>query len=1115
MTPPDEQDATQSAAPRAPGSPLPLPGDREAAFAPGATLAGRFRIVGFLGQGGMGEVYEAEDQDLKEQVALKTIRPEIAADERAIARFKREIHLARRVTHPNVCRIFDLFRHQPEGTARPVTFLSMELLRGQTLADRLRRGGPMSTSEAAPIVRQMAAALEAAHRVDVIHRDFKSANVMLVPGKDAGEAARVVVTDFGLARLSETGEGSTVSAASITGGMVGTPAYMAPEQVTGGAITPATDIYALGIVLYEMVTGKLPFEGDTPLATAVKRVKDPPTPPRRHVPELDPVWESAILRCLEREPAARFSSASETLQAFEPEPEPAAVSRPWQLAAASVTLLLVVGGVAGYYLQLTWKRREAAPSAKIAQPIRARRSVAVLGFKDLARRPESAWLSTALSEMLTTELAAGEKLRTISGENVARMKADLALAETDSLARDTLARVRANLGTDLVVLGSYTVLAAGGQIRLDLRLQDAVAGEIIASVAETGTEPQLFELVSRTGARLREKLGAGGLSAAQASQVRASVPANPEAARLYAEGIAKLRQFDPLGARDRLEKAARADPKNALVHFTLAGAWDSLGYDAKALQVAKRAYDLSANLSREGRLSIEGRYRETGLEWDKSIEIYRSLTNFFPDNLEYGLRLAAAQTAGGKGKDALATTEALRKLPAPASDDPRIDLAEAVAARTLADSKRAVAASARAAAKGAERGAQLLVARARFDEGSALHNLGELDKAIASLEEAKRLFAAGGDLRGLAGSINNHAVIMMNRGDLPGARKMCEQALALYRKIGNQNGVALMMGNLGNFSYMTGDLAGARRAWQQTLETYREIDDKEGMARMMNNMASALGLQGDLAGARKMFEGALGIYREIGNKSGVAVALDNIANTLRDEGRLTEAKKLYLEAQVIWREIGDKTFLGHSLHAYGELLKAQGDLAAARKALEESLAVRNEIGAKAEAAESRLGISDLLLEEGRHGESETTARELVEVFRQRKDPDSEASAHAAQSRALLAQGKTAEAQAAAARAAALSAKSQKQGLRLAVTTTVAQVRAAAGKPAEARQLLQKVIADSAKAGLIGFQFDARLALAEVEKKFGQAAAARAGLEALEKEAAAKGFGLIARKAAAK
>ena len=897
MTPPDDQDATRSATPRATGSPLPLPGDREAAFAAGTTLAGRFRIVRFLGQGGMGEVYESEDQELKEQVALKTIRPEIAADERAIARFKREIHLARRVTHPNVCRIFDLFHHQPEGAPRPVTFLSMELLRGQTLADRLRRGGPMTTSEAAPIARQMAAALEAAHGVEVIHRDFKSANVMLVPAKGPGEAARVVVTDFGLARLSESGEGSTVSAASITGGMVGTPAYMAPEQVTGGAITPATDIYAFGIVLYEMVTGKLPFEGDTPLATAVKRVKDPPTPPRSHVPELDPAWESAILRCLEREPAARFPSAAETLQALEP--APAAAGRSWQLAAAAVTLLLVLGGAAGYYLQLTGKRREAAPAAKIAQPIRARRSVAVLGFKDLARRPGSAWLSTALSEMLTTELAAGEKLRTIPGENVARMKADLALAEADSLARDTLARVRANLGTDLVVLGSYTVLGAGGQIRLDLRLQDAVAGEIIAAVAETGTEPQLFELVSRTGARLREKLGAGGLSAAQASQVRALSPANPEAARLYAEGIAKLLQFDPLRARDLLEKAARADPKNALVHFTLAGAWDSLGYDAKALQAAKRAYDLSASLSREERLSIEGRYRETGLEWDKAIEIYRSLTNFFPDNLEYGLRLAAAQTAGGKGKDALATTEVLRKLPAPASDDPRIDLAEAVAARTLADSKRAVAASERAAAKGAERGAQLLVARARFDEGSALHNLGELDKAIASLEEAKRLFAGGGDLRGLAGSINNHAVILMNRGDLPGARKMCEQALALYRKIGNQNGVALMTGNLGNFSYMTGDLAGARRMWQQTIETYREIDDKEGVARMMNNMASALGLQGDLPGARQMFEGALGIYREIGNKSGVAVALDNIANTFRDEGRLAEAKKLYLEAQVI------------------------------------------------------------------------------------------------------------------------------------------------------------------------------------------------------------------------
>lgn len=214
--------------------------------------------------------------------------------------------------------------------------------------------------------------------------------------------------------------------------------------------------------------------------------------------------------------------------------------------------------------------------------------------------------------MLTTELAAGEKLRTIPGENVARMKIELSLSEADSFAKDTLARIRGNLGAELVVLGSYLALGekAGGQIRLDLRLQDASAGETIASVAETGTEPQLFDLVTRSGARLRQRLGVAELTSTQAGELRGSLPSNPEAAKLHSEGLAKLRLFDTLAARDLLEKAVLADPKHPLAHSTLAAAWSALGYDARASQEAKKAFELSANLSREDRLLVEGRYRE-------------------------------------------------------------------------------------------------------------------------------------------------------------------------------------------------------------------------------------------------------------------------------------------------------------------------------------------------------------------------------------------------------------------------------------------------------------------------------------------------------------------------
>jgi len=1121
---------------------MPAPADRAPSLSPGAVLAGRFRIVGFLGQGGMGEVYEAEDQELKEQVALKTIRPEIAGDERAIARFKREIHLARRVTHPNVCRIFDLFHHQPEGTSRPVAFLSMELLRGQTLAERLRRGR-LARAEAAPIVRQMAAALEAAHQVDVIHRDFKSANVMLVPAGQ-GEPARAVVTDFGLARHSDTGEGSTVSA--LTGGIVGTPAYMAPEQVTGGTITRATDVYALGVVIYEMVTGKLPFEGETPLATAVKRIQDPPTPPRAHAPELDPVWESVILRCLEREPAARYASAAEAVNALAAEPAAAAVARPWQLLAAAVTLLLLLGGVLGYYLRQTWKLRETAPVLRTglpAAPIRPRRSVAVLGFKDLARRPESAWLSAALSEMLTTELAAGEKLRTISGENVARMKIELALAETDSLARDTLARIRINLGTDLVVLGSYTVLTAGGQIRLDLRLQDAAAGEIIASVAETGAEPQLFELVSRTAARLREKLGVGELSAAQAGNVRAARPANPEAARLYAEGVTRLRQYDALAARDLLEKAVAADPKHGLAHSALAAAWSALGYDARARQQARTAYELSAGLSREERLSIEGRYRETIRERDRAIEIYRTLWNFFPDNLDYGLRLAGSQIAARKTKDGLATLEALRKLPG-ASSDPRLDFTEAKAVADLSDFKRSLVVGAEALKKAEAQGARLLAARARIDYGVALWHLGELPKAVAVLEASKRTFVEAGDRWGASGALNNIAMAQVENSDLKGAKasfeesfgmsqqigdragmarssnniavvlgelgdplgakKRYEQALAMYREIDDRNGVAVATGNIARIVAGLGEVAEARQKYHEAIESFRQLGNRSSASWGLNSLGILLAEEGEFDEAKKTMEESLRLRREIGEKAGISQALNNLGGVLYHRGELAECRQVNEESLAIAREAGNKRHASHAQGGLVEVLVEQGDLAGARQHLQEILAQRLAAGEKESAAETRMTLARVAIEEGRAAEAESLARQAAEEFRKAKAPATEGLAHAVLARALLAQGKREPAVRAADRALALARQSRNRRVELSVAIAAGHVRAAT-------QSLETALGEATKRGFVPHQLEARLALGEIEAK---SAAGRARLEALEKDAAAKGFVLIARKAAA-
>jgi eukaryotic-like serine/threonine-protein kinase len=250
-----------------------------AVFSAGEKVAGRFRIMRFLGQGGMGQVYQAEDEVLGGFVALKTIRPEIASDPKPLERFKQEVRLAKEVTHDNVCRIFDMDHHN----APP--FITMEFLEGVTLGVRLHEGR-MTTAEAYPLIKQIAEGLNAAHRKGIIHRDLKPGNIMLTP---TGGDWQAKVMDFGLARNLE-GDSTMASRKPM-----GTPGYMAPELFAGARATIASDIYAFGVVMFEMATGtRAAFDHSQPAPS-----------PHTFVPSLDPNWEAAMLRCLERDPAKR------------------------------------------------------------------------------------------------------------------------------------------------------------------------------------------------------------------------------------------------------------------------------------------------------------------------------------------------------------------------------------------------------------------------------------------------------------------------------------------------------------------------------------------------------------------------------------------------------------------------------------------------------------------------------------------------------------------------------------------------------------------------------------------------------------------------------------------
>ena len=393
----------------------------------------------------------------------------------------------------------------------------MELLRGETLSERLSRKGTFTIAEALPVIKQMASALASAHAAGIVHRDFKSNNVMLVDGSGS-QPMRVVVTDFGLAhRMEEYGAGDR-GAITATGDLVGTPDYMAPEQVEGKPVTPGTDVYALGIVLYEMLTGRRPFKAETPFASALLRITGPPpTTPRKlnpDVPDRLGPRDHALPGASSRRPLSGCDGRGRCARAASLRRLPAARPRFAAHRRPCARGRLARG-------RHSWCARCSAeepcsgstadrPSTTAATSVdTARPAVAVLGFRNLAGRADVQWLSVALSEMLTTELGAAEKVRTVPGENVNRMKTELSLADADSYNAETLARIRKNVGADIVVAGSYVTVGEGdgATLRVDIRIQDAQQGQTLSLVSETGKSAELLDLVSRAGGQLRERLG--------------------------------------------------------------------------------------------------------------------------------------------------------------------------------------------------------------------------------------------------------------------------------------------------------------------------------------------------------------------------------------------------------------------------------------------------------------------------------------------------------------------------------------------------------------------------------------------------------------------------------
>lgn len=757
-----------------------------------------------------------------------------------------------------------------------------------------------------------------------------------------------------------------------------------------------------------------------------------------------------------------------------------------ELIIALMIVLFALAGIAGFRWRASLAMRAAAESSP-GPRITPRRSVAVLGFRNLPGRPEEDWLSTALSEMLSTELAAGGGLRLVSEEDVSHAKRDLRIADGDTLAKSTLANLRINPGADVVVLGSCTPIIEKGQkhIRVDVRLQDTHSGETITEEAFTGTEESLFDIASKAGTHLREKLGITSVSAEAMNAARASLSSNQEATRLYAEGRAKFYEFEFLAARDLLVKAVAADPENAAAHAALADAWVALGYNVTAQEQAKQALDLSSALSREEQLSIEGRYRELTRDWPKAIEIYLALTKFYPDNLEYGLRLAAVFSKASRTQDSLEAIEALRRLPKPISDDPRIDLREAYTLDHAGQYQGLQTASTNAAIKAQKRGSRVLLAEARLLQSLAASRLSDPKGALVLDAEAQEIYKQVGDNYGLARARYRMADLLFDQGKFTESNAILEHCLQVFRELGSDGDAAATLNDIAGGLLEMGELSKARTMYEAALAGQRQVRSKRGTADALTNLGALLEMQGNLAAARKYDEEALAVDNELGEKGAIAFVQGNMAMVLIDLGDLSDGKNLYDRSLALHHELGDESAVAESIQNIAGAIAEQGDIAGAQQMYDQAIAIQVGRGEQANAARTRLSKAELMLETGSAAESEPLLRSALEQFKKEKQISNEISAHDTLAEILLELGRLSEAKAEVAQATKLADKNQSYMVRLKTETTAARVLSAEGNLDEAAKKVRSVVKDARESGFFARQLDATMVLAEIKAKSGK------------------------------